>query len=42
MWEQDIDQIFEMEIFCIKIIFKKENQDLLEIQIKSFVKLFNK
>lgn len=42
MWEQDIDQIFEMEIFRIKIIFKKENQDLLEIQIKSFVKLFNK
>lgn len=42
MWEQDIDQIFEMEIFRIKIIFKKENQDLLEIQIKSFIKLFNK
>lgn len=43
MWEQDVDQILEMDIFCIKIIFEK-NLDLLKNTDKNIyiVKLLNR
>lgn len=43
MWEQDVDQILEMDIFYIKIIFEK-NLDLLKNTDKNIyiVKLLNR